>query len=146
MPYNADEDCFICPSGRKLTFWGVDDTVSEQGYKSSIKKYCCSDCPYSGQCRKGRWNRTVQVSVRNNEYQAKAKAQLTSDTGVKRRGKRCIEPEAVFGDIKFNHGFKLRGLEKEGIEFGLTVLAHNLRKYSRETAGENCTENVKMAA
>ena len=134
MPYNADEDCFICPSGRKLTFWGVDDTVSELGYKSSIKKYCCSDCPYSEQCRKGRGNL------------AKAKALLTSDTGVKRRGKRCIEPEAVFGDIKFNHGFKLRGLEKEGIEFGLTVLAHNLRKYSRETAGENCTENVKMAA
>ena len=45
---------------------------------------------------------------------------------------RPIEPEAVFGDIKFNHGFKrfkLKSNAKVSGEFGLVALAHNLRKY-----------------
>jgi len=39
--------------------------------------------------------------------------------------------EAVFGNVKYNHGFKrflLRGLEKTEIEAGLISLAHNIRK------------------
>ena len=49
------------------------------------------------------------------------------------RSRRPIEPEAVFGDIKFNHGFKrfrLRSARKVRVEFGFVALAHNLRKYS----------------
>ena len=49
------------------------------------------------------------------------------------RSRRPIEPEAVFGDIKFNHGFKrfrLKSAGKVNVEFGLVALAHNLRKYA----------------
>ena len=49
------------------------------------------------------------------------------------RSNRPIEPESVFGDIKFNHGFRrfrLKSNRKVRIEFGLVALAHNLRKYS----------------
>lgn len=49
------------------------------------------------------------------------------------RSTRPIEPESVFGDIKFNHGFRrfrLKSNKKVKVEFGLVVLAHNLRKYS----------------
>ena len=48
------------------------------------------------------------------------------------RSKRPIEPEACFGNIKFNHGFKrfhLRSTRKTKVEWGLVSLAHNLRKY-----------------
>ena len=47
---------------------------------------------------------------------------------------RPVEPEAVFGDIKYDHGFKrfrLKGMAKVNVEFGLVALAHNLRKYAR---------------
>ena len=57
---------------------------------------------------------------------------LTSERGLYHRSNRPIEPEAVFGDIKFNHGFKrfhMRGYKKVTVEFGLIALAHNLRKY-----------------
>ena len=37
------------------------------------------------------------------------------------RSRRSIGPEAIFGDIKFNHCFR---------KFGLVALAHNLRKYA----------------
>lgn len=49
--------------------------------------------------------------------------------------KRPIEPEAVFGQIKYNCGFKrfsLRSLPKVSVEFGLVALAHNLRKYANK--------------
>ena len=42
------------------------------------------------------------------------------------RSARPIEPEAVFGDIKSNHGFKrfcLRSNRKVKVEFGLVALA-----------------------
>ena len=50
------------------------------------------------------------------------------------RSMRPVEPEAVFGDIKYDHGFKrfrLKGMAKVNVEFGLVALAHNLRKYAR---------------
>ena len=64
---------------------------------------------------------------------------LTADSeeGLRHRSKRPIEPEAVFGQIKFDHGFKrfrLRSIEKVSVEFGLVALAHNLRKYVEKTA------------
>ena len=51
---------------------------------------------------------------------------------IRSRSNRPIEPEAVFGDIKQNHGFKrfrLKSSAKVKVEFGLVALAHNLRKY-----------------
>ena len=51
---------------------------------------------------------------------------------MEHRSRRPIEPEAVFGNIKFNHGFKrfrLKSAEKVSVEWGLVAIAHNLRKY-----------------
>jgi hypothetical protein len=51
---------------------------------------------------------------------------------LEHRSKRPIEPEAVFGQIKYNYGFKrfrLKSLPKVSVEFGLIALAHNLKKY-----------------
>ena len=86
-------------------------------------------------CYKGRADRRViEVNHRNNRYRAEAKERLTSEEGLYHRSRRPIEPEAVFGDIKYDHGFKrfrLRGNAKVDVEFGLVALAHNLRKYAR---------------
>ena len=89
------------------------------------------------------------MNHRNNEYRAKAKERLTSEEGLYHRNRRPIEPEAVFGDIKYDHGFKrfrLKGNAKVSVEFGLVALAHNLRKYARvQTLGHPVTsEPVAM--
>jgi len=58
---------------------------------------------------------------------------LTSERGLMHRSKRPVEPEAVFGQIKYDSGFKrfmLKSLPKVSVEFGLVALAHNLRKYA----------------
>ncbi|MCQ2052094.1 MAG: transposase [Bacteroidaceae bacterium] len=50
--------------------------------------------------------RTIEVNHQVNAYRAEAKRLLTSERGLYHRSNRPIEPEAVFGDIKQNHGFK----------------------------------------
>ena len=67
-----------------------------------------------------------------NSYKSSAKELLTSQRGLMHRSNRPIEPEACFGNIKFNHGFKrfhLKSARKTKVEWGLVSLAHNLRKY-----------------
>ena len=84
-------------------------------------------------CYKGKIDRrTIEVNHRNNHFRAKARELLMSEEGLMHRSKRPIEPEAVFGNIKFNHGFKrfrLKSTEKVSVEWGLVAIAHNLRKY-----------------
>ncbi len=136
MYYNAEENYFVCPMGQHMKHIGDIHTKSDLGYVSTVSKYRarnCSGCPLRGQCYKGgSYRRTIEVNHRNNAYRSEAKRLLTSERGLYHRSKRPVEPESVFGDIKFNHGFKrfrLRSKEKVNVEFGLVALAHNLRKY-----------------
>ena len=46
------------------------------------------------------------MNHRLNQYKRKARERLTSEEGVKHRGKRCIEPEAVFGQMKYNMAYR----------------------------------------
>lgn len=48
--------------------------------------------------------------------------------------RRSIEPEPVFGDIKWNQKverFLLRGKDKVTVEFGLLCIAHNTKKIAQ---------------
>ena len=134
--YNEKGDYFVCPMGQHMRH--VDDVAvkSELGYESTVSRYCaqnCSGCPMRGLCYKAAADRrTIEVNHRNNAFRRKAKELLTSERGLLHRSNRPIEPEAVFGSIKFNHGFRrfrLKSNEKVKVEFGLVALAHNLRKY-----------------
>ncbi len=60
-----------------------------------------------------------------------------SEEGIYHRGRRCIEPEAVFAQIKHNstwNRFRLRGLEKVKTEFTLVAIAHNIRKLAKKVS------------
>ena len=137
MYYNADDDYYVCPRGQHLEHIGDEQSTSELGYVSTISKYRaqnCAGCPFRGMCHKAKGNRIIEVNHKADEYREKAKERLTSEEGLYHRSMRPIEPEAVFGDIKYDHGFKrfrLRGMAKVNVEFGLVTLAHNLRKYAR---------------
>lgn len=137
MYYNAEDDYYVCPRGQHLDHIGDELSKSDFGYVSTISKYRaqnCAGCPFRGLCHKAKGNRVIEVNHKADEYRAKAKERLTSEEGLYHRSMRPIEPEAVFGDIKYDHGFKrfrLKGMAKVSVEFGLVALAHNLRKYAR---------------
>lgn len=136
--YNKDNDFFICPMGQKLTNIGTKKSKSDLGYISTVTRYQaqnCIGCPLRGLCHKSKNNRIIEINYKLNNYKQKARQRLLSEQGVYHRGKRCIEPEAVFAQIKHNsqfNRFRLRGLEKVNIEFTLVAIAHNLRKMARK--------------
>lgn len=82
--------------------------------------------------------RTIIVNHRSDAFKKRARELLTSEHGMMHRSRRPIEPKAVFGEIKFNHGikrFRLKSNGKVRVYFGLVALAHNLRKYSTILSG-----------
>ena len=134
--YNETEDYFVCPMGQHMERIGDITVKSDLGYESTVCRYRarnCTGCPFRGMCYKGASDRRViEVNHRNNAFRRKAKDLLNSERGLHHRRNRPTEPEAVFGNIKYNHGFRrfhLKSNRKVEIEFGLVALAHNIRKY-----------------
>ena len=135
MFYNKDLDFYVCPMGQHLEFIGTKKETSDLGYVSTRSVYRskdCSRCPLRSMCYTGQHKtRTIVVNHRNNELRAMARELLTSEEGLKHRSKRPIEPEAVFGQIKYDNHFKrfnYRGKRLVKAEFAAIAVAHNIRK------------------
>lgn len=111
MFYNEEQNFYVCPRGQHLDFVREVKETSDLGYESTKSVYRakdCSHCPLRGMCYKGKDDRrTIEVNHMNNELRAMAKVLLTSEEGLKHRSKRPIEPEAVFGQIKYDNNFKM---------------------------------------
>lgn len=70
-------------------------------------------------------------------YRRKAKELLMSEEGLRHISKRPVEVEAVFGQLKKNkmfNRFRMKGIKKVEIEFGLLAMAHNLLKMMKNRA------------
>ncbi|WP_428221988.1 transposase, partial [Gaoshiqia sediminis] len=56
---------------------------------------------------------------------------LTSEEGIRMRKKRPIEPEAVFGQMKFDksyYRFRHKGKDKVAMDFAIFAIAFNMGK------------------
>ena len=141
MFYNSEKDFYVCPMGQRMEFCGHKRERSDLGYESVLSVYRakdCSRCPLRGMCHKGKGNRVITVNHRNNELRAMARVLLTSEEGLRHRSARPVEPEAVFGQIKNNNGFRrfrYRGTRLVAAEFATVAVAHNIRKYISRLEG-----------
>jgi transposase len=136
--YSQEKDYFICPMGQHMIKVSDYQKTDDYGRKSNLSKYRtenCSGCNIRSRCHKAKGNRTIEVNHNLRRHKQIARENLTSDIGLKHRSKRPIEPEAVFGQIKYNKGFnrfKLRGLEGVNLEFGLVAIALNINKMCKK--------------
>ncbi len=126
--------------GQRLEKTGTGKRITDNGYETELTFYRaknCRNCPLRGICHRAKGERIITLNKRLKELKIKAKERLLSGEGIEHRKKRAIEPEAVFGQLKYNNGFDrftLRGLEKVQLEFGLIALAHNFRKLAKKLA------------
>lgn len=140
--YNGQENYFVCPMGQHLQYIGKKKNTTDNGYKSEISLYRaknCEGCPLRSKCYKAKGNRTIQVNHKLNAYKRKARELLLSEEGLRHRRTRPVEPEAVFGQMKFNKGYKRfrhRGYEKVYMDFVLFAMAFNVQKLFRRTAAD----------
>ena len=133
--YNEEGDYYICPMGQRMSRTGTVQTRTEGGYISQSACYRairCKGCPLRCLCYKAKANqRTIRVNHRLNAYKRKACELLTSEEGIKERGRRCIEPEAVFGQMKSTMAyrrFRHMGKDKVVMDFTFFAIAFNIKK------------------
>lgn len=149
--YREQENCFICPEGRKVPFKKYQNKKNQSGYDQSFKIYECEDCtecPLKASCTKAKGNRQVHWNTVFEEMKAKAKTALECEEKANIYARRKIEVESVFGHIKGNRSFRkfsLRGLDKVHVEFGIVALAHNLLKVAgiRQLLSAKLYKNTK---
>lgn len=139
--YNAEEDYYVCPMGQHMTRIGTSHSRTTGGYRSESARYRaqnCNGCPLRCLCYKSKGDkRIIEVNHRLNEYRRKARELLTSEEGIRHRGRRCIEPEAVFGQMKFNMAyrrFRHFGKDKVSMDFAFFAIAFNIKKMCSKIA------------
>ena len=136
--YNKEHDYCICPMGQKMQRVGIKFSRTESGY--AIRTDCyrairCEGCPLRCLCFNAKGNRTIERNHRLSEYKRKARELLCSEEGVRHRGQRSIEPEAVFGQMKYNMGYKRFrhfGTENVFMDFSFFAIAFNIKKMCKK--------------
>lgn len=141
--YNATEYYYLCPMGQHMNRIGTSHNKTAGGYRRENVRYRaqnCKGCPLRCLCYTSKLDRrTIEVNHRLNQYKQKARELLTSEEGLKHRGRRCIEPEAVFGQMKYNMAyrrFRHFGIDKVKMDFAFFAIAFNIKKL--------CTKMVKQ--
>jgi transposase len=125
--FDVETNSMTCPLKKAMELVRVED---KGDFKRSIfRGMSCEDCQEKAECTDGK-ARTVTIDSRS-ELQDKMREKLKTDKGKAIYQKRQTTIEPVFGNIQKNMGWKqfhLRGKGKAKGEFGLIVIAHNLKK------------------
>lgn len=138
--YNAEYDYYICPMGQRMDRLDIIHSKTENGYVAELTRYQarnCEGCPLRGSCFRSEGNRIMEVNYRLNEYRKKARELLTSKEGRQYIRQRSIEPESVFGQMKYNMSyrrFRHIGKDKVTMDFAFFAIAFNLKKMCSKMA------------
>lgn len=136
--YNKEQDFYVCPMGQHMKRIGMKRSLTSNGFVTYSVRYQaerCDGCPLRGSCFKARGNRIIEVNHQLQHYKQKARELLTSEEGIKHRGRRCIEPETVFGQTKYNKAYKRFrhfGKDKVNMDFAFFAIAFNIGKMCRK--------------
>jgi transposase len=98
----------------------------------------CPNCELRARCASAQTQSFIYPADCDPRLRLRNRRRARSDTGKALLGKRKTV-ERTFGHVKWNLGFTrfhLRGLQKARLEFGMTCLAYNLKRYlAASTAG-----------
>ncbi|MFO8069638.1 MAG: IS1182 family transposase [Alkalibacterium sp.] len=126
--YDDHEDTYSHPDGTVYAFAHVRRYKTDTGYVKLSHIYQSTDPLY----RNGR--KTVSINYHYEEQKLNIKEQLSSPEGRRLYGKRKVDVEPTFGQVKANLGFtrfSVRGQSKVENETNLIFMANNLRKYNK---------------
>jgi len=138
--YNAKDDYYVCPMGQHITFVGKTHGKTASGYVTESHRYRaerCEGCPLRTGCFKVKGNRAIEINHRLLEYKRKAREKLISEEGLEHRSKRPIEPEAVFGQMKYNMAYRRFlhfGLDNVTIDFVFFANSLKIKKICAKVA------------
>lgn len=135
LHYDEENDRFICPNGKHLSYAYDSKRKSENGFEIIKKNYICegcSGCPYREECFQGQYeNRKISLSQTMARQKREAAERITTDYGILLRMNRSIQVEGAFGILKQDYGFRrflTRGKRKTETQFFLLAFAFNIQK------------------
>lgn len=137
--YDAAADAYRCPAGQTLTRGRVSRTEQKKEYWTKA----CADCPLKPQCTSAN-RRSIVRSFHEDARQAMH--ERAADPKWMRLRRSVVEHP--FGTMKWMMGrprFLVRGLEKAGGEWALTVLGYNLRRTIQILGPNRMIEALKAA-
>jgi hypothetical protein len=127
--YRPENNSYVCPEGKQLTYVGINARNRTHMYASTLKR--CRDCSQKGLCTRGRY-RMLTIHVHEGARQrARDRAQCPGSTWY-RHARRKVE--ALFGELKNQIGLRrvrLRRLKFVREQFFLAASAQNLKRLVR---------------
>ena len=125
MPYDAENDAYICHAGHWIKAAYEKKTKSKAGYSTVTTVYSCSNCggcPHKKKCIKGaskipleERSKNLHVSKTFQRQRQEMEARIKTEEGILLHINRSIQIEGAFGVIKQDMGFRrflLRGQVK----------------------------------
>lgn len=96
--YHADEDYYICPNGRKLTYRGIKKEKTASGYKITKETPIgepCNYCRKKNLCKRTKGNRWVEWNEKWQRLKAASRKALEQYEDLRKQ--RSVEVETVLG-------------------------------------------------
>ena len=151
MPYDAENDAYICHADHKIQAAYQKNTRSKAGYPIVTTVYSCAHCngcPHKSKCIKGtsktpleERSKNLYISKNFQRQRQEMEARINSEEGILLRVNRSIQVEGAFGVLKQDMGFRrflLRGQIKVHTEILLLATAFNLKKLHNKIQSNRC--------
>lgn len=126
--HDDQEDTYTHPDGTIYAFSHIRQIKTNTGYTRLSHVYQSTDPSYRNE------RKTLSINYQYEEHKLNIKEQLSSPEGRGFYGKRKVDVEPTFGQVKANLGFtrfSVRGQSKVENETNLVFMANNLRKYNK---------------
>jgi transposase len=127
--YRPENNSYVCPEGKQLTYVGINARNRTHVYASTPKR--CRDCGQKTQCTRGQ-TRFLQIHIHEGARQ-RARDRAQSPVSIYYRHARR-KVEALFGELKNQIGLRrvrLRRLKFVREQFFLAASAQNLKRLVR---------------
>lgn len=151
MPYNAENDAYICHAGHQIKAAYERKTKSKAGYPIITTVYSCTQCDgclHKERCIKGaskipleQRSKNLHVAKTFQRQRMEMAARIKTDEGILLRVNRSIQVEGAFGVLKQDMEFRrflLRGKVKVQTEFLLLAMAFNMNKLHNKIQSNRC--------
>jgi transposase len=121
--YDADQDCYICPAGERLTH----KTVNQKQKRHMYTREGCHTCALQTQCTKAN-KRWVSRHFNEDAFE-RCEARLQQNPALMRQRMAIVErPFAILKQIMGFRRFLCWGIEAARSEMSLGVLSYNLNR------------------
>ena len=127
--YVPEENCYLCPAGKRLNYVGINKGNRVHRYYSTTKR--CRGCEQKPQCTRGQF-RTIGIHICEEARQRAHARAKTPEFAMALRKRRKVE--ALFSELKNLIGLRrlrLRRIKFVREQFYLAAVAQNLKRLVR---------------